>query len=70
MSKGARSEPCIRGSEPRMHTHPYEARHRQAKARARAWGLRHASEAASLGFIHRHTRRGIAKPRRERGREA
>jgi hypothetical protein len=79
----SQGEPCIRGLEPSMHAQPHEARQSQAKARARARGPSHASEAAtppckhshaseaaSPACMHSHTRRGRAKPRRERGREA
>jgi hypothetical protein len=62
-SEGVRPMPCIRGSEPSMHAQPYQARQSQAKAS-------HASEALSPACMHNHTRRGRAKPRRERGHEA
>jgi hypothetical protein len=65
-----RPEPCIRDSKPSMHAQPCEARQSQAKARARACGVSHASEAASPACMHGPTRRSRTKPRRERWREA
>ena len=63
-----RPDPCITGSEPSMHTQPYETEPSQGGGE----GVRHEPciRGGEPSMPDNHTSRGGAKPRRERGGEA